>query len=107
MPIFTENYKIEMKKWTFFIFLLKQRFEKRILSNNSSFQKQKKKFLTVWGSFIVCLTIILTITYHVNYSFFWILLIAQSLFLLSVFFMNFRLFFPKKGKSIEKFPAFE
>ena len=69
----------------------------------TSLQKQKKKFLTIWSIFILFVAIILTMHYQLvsDHFYFWTLLLTQVAFLLTVFFLKFRLFFPKKEKSIE------
>ena len=79
-----------------FIFILTQR-----TVSDVPFRKQKKRFLTVWGIYTIFIAIILTIQYHIRYQSFWATLFIQAVFLLSVFFINFRLVFPKKKESIE------
>ena len=82
-----------------FIFLLTQRSGQEIYK--VSLQKQKKRFLTTWGIYIIFLVICLVILYFLNNQFFLPFLFIQIAFLLSVFFMRFRLFFPSKKKMSE------
>jgi len=63
---------------------------------NTSLQ-QKKRFLTVWGGYIIFFVILLVICYYSNYDFVWVMLFTQIGFLLFVFLLKFRLFFPKKS----------
>ncbi|MDR2979402.1 MAG: hypothetical protein LBV02_03020 [Bacteroidales bacterium] len=83
-----------------FTFFLTQRSAQWGISD-ASLKRQKKRFLTVWGAYIIFLAIILVVIYYFNYQFFQPFLFIQTAFLLSLFFMNFRLFFPKKKESTE------
>jgi len=75
------------------IFLLIQPFD--------YLEKLKRRFLTGWGIYVIFTAIMLTILYYFNYDFFGVFLFMQTVFLLSIFFMRFRLFFPKNKESIE------
>ena len=77
-----------------FIFFFAQRSAKK--AYDSPLVRQKNRFLTVWGVCIIFFAILLSICYYVNYDFFWVLLLTQFGFLISVFLLRFRLFFPKK-----------
>ena len=80
-----------------FIFLLAQRRTERTIYD-APLQKQKKRFLTVWGIYIIFLTILLIVLYYVHYSSFVGILCGQSVCFVLLFFINFRLFFPKEKK---------
>jgi hypothetical protein len=82
-----------------FTFLFAQRSGQSMY--NASLQKQKKRFLTVWGIYIIFLVILLIVLYFLNYQFFLAFLFIQTAFLLSVLFMKFRLFFTKNYESTE------
>ena len=59
-------------------------------------RKKRKKFLIIWGSYAVFLAMLLIIAYYRIPEFFFPFLLIQFCFLLGVFFLNIRLFFPKK-----------
>ena len=80
-----------------FTFLLAQRSGREM--DDAPLQKQKKRFLTVWGFYIIFLVMLLVIAYFFSYQFFWPFLFIQVAFLLTVFFFKFRLFFPKNEES--------
>ena len=80
-----------------FTFLLAQRYAQQTMYD-ASLQKQKKRFLTVWGISIIFLGILLIILYFLNNQFFLPFLLIQTVGSLSVFFLTFRLFFQKKEK---------
>jgi len=82
-----------------FTFILAQRSGQAMY--DAHLQKQKKRFLTAFGIYIIFLIIILIILYFYSYQFFLPFLLIQTAFLLSVFFMRIRLFFPKKQESTE------
>jgi len=90
-----------MLVFPFFFLLVEWRVQRKMNENDTPLQKQKKRFLIGWGYYIILLIILFTIAYCIGSDFSWHYLCIQVLFLLSMFFVNIRLFFPKKNKPIE------
>ena len=77
-----------------FVAFLVKRYDAQPTDN--PLKKQRRKFLALWGSYAVFMTIALIMAYYRTPQFFWTFLLLQICFLLSVFLLNIRLFFPKK-----------
>ena len=82
------------------IFFLVQRSTQRTMQD-ASLQKQRKRALIVFWLYIIVMSILLIILYLVRPQSFWHILPAQIPFLLFVFFLRFRVFFPKSKESTE------
>jgi uncharacterized membrane protein len=81
------------------LFLLAQSSAQR--ECDTSLQKKRKRILTVWGIYTFFIVVILIIQYYAMNQSFLPTLFIQTLFLISIFFIHFRVFFPKVKKSIE------
>jgi len=82
------------------IFFLVQRSTQRTMQD-ASLQKQRKRALIVFWLYIIFMSILLIILYLVRPQSFWHILPTQIPFLLFVFFLRFRVFFPKSKESTE------
>jgi protein-S-isoprenylcysteine O-methyltransferase Ste14 len=81
------------------IFLFTQNSAQQVY--DAPLQKQRKRILTVWGAYSIFTAIVLIILYYVRYQLFLTGLVFPALLLPSLFFVYFRVFFPKNTKSIE------
>jgi len=78
-----------------FIFFLVQRSTQRVLKD-ATLQKRRKRLLISSGAYIVFMAILLVIIQRVSPNVFWVHLLTQIALVLSMFFTDFRIFFPKK-----------
>ena len=81
------------------LFLLAQNSAQRVY--DASLQKQRKRILTVWGIYTIFIAVILIIQYYIRNQSILPTLFIQTGFLISIFFLHFRIFFPKVKKSTE------
>jgi hypothetical protein len=82
------------------IFFLVQRSTQRTMQD-ASLQKQRKRALIVFGSYAIFMLMLFLIIYHTKPQSLQTILLPQLVWLPTLFFINFRLFFPKEKEPTE------